>query len=144
MLSVRLYHKFKGITANTSTGVFVLNIPNTGYLFRTQSFFYWFFNPILVQYSVELSGRFISPFFLFAPPFLVGIFITPKEAHEKIKYNYFRHNMYERKILYCWIWYYCRIGLARKFLMQENHCYLMLNGLFLYWYAKDFYNWFQW
>lgn len=27
---------------------------------------------------------------------------------------------------------HCRIGLARKFLMQENHCYLMLNGLFLY------------
>lgn len=25
-----------------------------------------------------------------------------------------------------------RIGLARPFLMQENHCYLMLNGLFLY------------
>ncbi|MDR1390789.1 MAG: hypothetical protein LBI95_00225 [Holosporales bacterium] len=24
-----------------------------------------------------------------------------------------------------------RIGLARPFLMQENHCYLMLNGLFL-------------
>ena len=37
---------------------------------------------------------------------------------------------------------HCRIGLARKFLMQENHCYLMLNGLFLYWYDKDFYNWF--
>ena len=27
---------------------------------------------------------------------------------------------------------HCRIGLARKFMMQENHCYLMLNGLFLY------------
>jgi len=27
---------------------------------------------------------------------------------------------------------HCRIGLARPFLMQENHCYLMLNGLFLY------------
>ena len=27
---------------------------------------------------------------------------------------------------------HCRIGLARKFLIQENHCYLMLNGLFLY------------
>lgn len=25
-----------------------------------------------------------------------------------------------------------RIGLARPFLMQENHCYLMLNGIFLY------------
>jgi hypothetical protein len=25
-----------------------------------------------------------------------------------------------------------RIGLARPFLMQENHCYLMLNGLFLF------------
>ncbi len=27
---------------------------------------------------------------------------------------------------------HCRIGLARPFLMQENHCYLMLNGIFLY------------
>lgn len=27
---------------------------------------------------------------------------------------------------------HCRIGLARPFLIQENHCYLMLNGLFLY------------
>jgi hypothetical protein len=27
---------------------------------------------------------------------------------------------------------HCRIGLARPFMMQENHCYLMLNGLFLY------------
>jgi hypothetical protein len=25
-----------------------------------------------------------------------------------------------------------RIGLARPFSMQENHCYIMLNGLFLY------------
>ena len=27
---------------------------------------------------------------------------------------------------------HCRIGLARPFMMQENNCYLMLNGLFLY------------
>jgi len=27
---------------------------------------------------------------------------------------------------------HCRIGLARPFLIQENHCYLMLNGLFLF------------
>ncbi|MCL2369066.1 MAG: hypothetical protein FWC83_00120 [Alphaproteobacteria bacterium] len=27
---------------------------------------------------------------------------------------------------------HCRIGLARPYYMQENHCYLMLNGVFLY------------
>lgn len=33
---------------------------------------------------------------------------------------------------------HCRIELVRK----ENHCYFILNRLFLHRYGKDIYNWF--